>query len=529
MSDYDVLVVGSGIAGLSIAVRLSRVGLRVGVVTKASLSDSTTIWAQGGVAAVLGEGEDSKEAHVADTLRAGAGLCDEEAVALLVEEGPRRVEELIDLGAVFDRTDAGAFALAREGGHSHPRVLHAGGVATGIEVQRTLVDAVEGAGVDVIEHAFAHRLLTGDNGVEGIEVLRGSGQRSVVTASHIVLATGGAGQVFAVTTNPPESTGDGVAMALRAGVAVSDVEFMQFHPTALYCDISPRPLISEALRGDGALLRDGEGARFVDELAPRDVVSSAMAATMQAQARNHLWLDATTLRDFEQRFPSLTQRLASLGIHPGEDWIPVAPAAHHLAGGVMTDLSGATMLEGLWAAGEVADTGVHGANRLASNSLLEGLVFGSRVAEAIAEGQRGPSPTGVLRALLAPGSGGLGVDEVIASHDMADDEPDSDLSLLEIEKQRLALQQVMTDDAGVVRNAHGMEHAASVVGALARHQGESPATMAQGELSNLCEVARAMLAAALQRHESRGSHERQEFPERDPAWQRRLVHRGGGR
>jgi L-aspartate oxidase len=250
---------------------------------------------------------------------------------------------------------------------------------------------------------------------------------------------------------------------------------------------------------------------------------------MQAQARNHLWLDAKALRDFEQRFPSLTQRLASLGIHPGEDWIPVAPAAHHLAGGVMTDLSGATMLEGLWAAGEVADTGVHGANRLASNSLLEGLVFGSRVAEAIAEGQRGPSPTGVLRALLAPRSGGLGVDEVIASHDMADEEPDSDLSLLEIEKQRLALQQVMTDDAGVVRNAHGMEHAASVVGALARHQGESPATMAQGELSNLCEVARAMLAAALQRHESRGSHERQEFPERDPAWQRRLVHRGGGR
>ena len=390
---FDVLVLGSGVAGLSAAVRLAGPGgpspaLTLGVLTKGVLSQSATRWAQGGVAAVLGADEDSTDLHLADTLAAGAGLCDEEAVRILVDEGPGRVHELIALGVEFDREATGLLALAREGGHSRPRVVHAGGAATGAEVERALVDATYRSASAVLEGWFALDLLVEEGRCVGVLALPpGAADGPVeVRADHVVLATGGAGQLFAVTTNPTESTGDGVAMALRAGVPTADVEFVQFHPTALHHPAMPRPLLSEALRGHGALLRDGDGERFVDELAPRDVVSRAMAARMVEQGADHLWLDATGLERFAQRFPTIAASLSGIGLDPERDWLPIAPAAHHLSGGVVTDLWGATALPGLWAVGEVACTGVHGANRLASNSLLEGMVFGARLAERIAVG-----------------------------------------------------------------------------------------------------------------------------------------------
>ena len=292
-------------------------------------------------------------------------------------------------------------ALAREGGHSRPRVVHAGGAATGAEVERALVDATYRSASAVLEGWFALDLLLEGGRCVGVRALPpGAGGVVEVRADHVVLATGGPGQLFSVTTNPAESTGDGVAMALRAGVPTADVEFVQFHPTALHHPAMPRPLLSEALRGHGALLRDRDGERFVDELAPRDVVSRAMAARMAEQGVDHLWLDATGLERFSARFPTIAASLSSIGLDPQHDWLPIAPAAHHLSGGVVTDLWGATALGGLWAVGEVACTGVHGANRLASNSLLEGMVFGARLAERIPSGTESPEPSGALRAVL---------------------------------------------------------------------------------------------------------------------------------
>ena len=408
---FDVLVLGSGVAGLSAAVRLAGAVPALGVLTKGVLSQSATRWAQGGVAAVLGGDEDSTDLHLADTLRAGAGLCDEEAVRILVDEGPGRVHELIALGVEFDRESSGLLALAREGGHSAPRVVHAGGAATGAEVERALVDATYRSASAVLEGWFALDLLVEGGRCAGVLAVPpgGTGADALeVRAAHVVLATGGGGQLFSVTTNPTESTGDGVAMALRVGIPVADVEFVQFHPTALHHPAMPRPLLSEALRGHGALLRDRDGERFVDELAPRDVVSRAMAARMAAQGVDHLWLDATGLERFSQRFPTISASLATIGLDAQKDWLPIAPAAHHLSGGVLTDLWGATALPGLWAVGEVACTGVHGANRLASNSLLEGMVFGARLAERIPDGaapsrHAAPAPfRGTARPRCAP-------------------------------------------------------------------------------------------------------------------------------
>ncbi len=396
----DVLVLGSGVAGLSAVVRLATpAGLRVGVLTKADLAQSTTRWAQGGIAAAVGGDEDSTDLHLADTLAAGAGLCDVDAVRVLVDEGPSRVDELIGLGAVFDREAGGDLALAREGGHSTARVLHAGGAATGAEVERALVSAVRRSAAAVLEQWFAMDLIVEGGRCVGVGALDPDGAWQEVRATQVVLATGGAGQLYAVTTNPPEATGDGVAMALRAGVPVADLEFFQFHPTALHHPAMPRPLLSEALRGHGALLRDAKGEQFVDELAPRDVVSRAMADRMAAQGVGYMWLDATGLESFGERFPTVAASLAAAGLDPAVDWLPIAPAAHYLSGGIVTDLDGASAMPGLWAVGEVACTGVHGANRLASNSLLEGMVFGARLAEAITSGRDGPEDTGVMRVL----------------------------------------------------------------------------------------------------------------------------------
>jgi L-aspartate oxidase len=531
---FDVLVLGSGVAGLSAAVRLAGSTPSLGVLTKGVLSQSATRWAQGGVAAVLGGDEDSTDLHLADTLAAGAGLCDAEAVRILVDEGPGRVHELITLGVEFDREASGFLALAREGGHSHPRVVHAGGAATGAEVERALVDATYRTAGAVLEGWFALDLLIEDGRCRGVVALPPQGPVVEVRADHVVLATGGAGQLFAVTTNPAESTGDGVAMALRAGVPTADVEFVQFHPTALHHPAMPRPLLSEALRGHGAILRDAAGDRFVDELAPRDVVSRAMAATMVDQGVEHLWLDATGLERFDQRFPTIAASLSSIGLNPETDWLPIAPAAHHLSGGVVTDLWGATALPGLWAVGEVACTGVHGANRLASNSLLEGMVFGARLAERIESDHDGPEASGALRVLL----GGEALDGIDARSvtavqrdwptgpRTADEDP---ATLPDVPKLRDLLQQTMTGGAGVVRSAQSLAIAAAAVDELAEALGDRTASVGAGELGNLVQLADALLASARARTESRGAHSRLEFPDTDPAWRRRLVHGGPSR
>src|SRR3989440_1542248 len=446
--------------------------MRLGVLTKAELVQSATRWAQGGVAAVLSEDPDSTDLHLADTLKAGAGLCDVDAVRVLVDEGPGRVNELIALGAMFDRDPDGALQLAREGGHTHARVVHAGGAATGAEIERALVDAVHATAAAVLEGWFALDLLVERGRCCGVVALDPSGERQEVRATHTLLATGGVGQLFAVTTNPEQATGDGIAMALRAGVAVADVEFMQFHPTALHHPAMPRPLLSEALRGHGALLRDAHGERFVDELSPRDVVSRAMTARMLEQGVDHLWLDATHLERFDERFPTIAASVRGIGLDPAQDWLPIAPAAHYLSGGLLTDLDGASTLPGLWACGEVACSGVHGANRLASNSLLEGMVFAARVVEAIADGREGPESTGALRTVLdtsGDGTVGRGDADTIPVRILdrppfdgpASEAPAGDDG--EVDKRRHRLQQAMTTGAGVVRSADSLAAVQGVV------------------------------------------------------------------
>ena len=536
----DVLVIGSGVAGLSAAVRLAELGgARVGVLTKGELEQSTTRWAQGGIAAVLPDDEDSTDLHLADTLRAGAGLCDQAAVRVLVDEGSERVYELIALGAVFDRGPGGGLSRAREGGHSTARVLHAGGTATGAEVERALVAAVSESAAAILEDWFALDLVLDGPRCTGVVALDPTGELRHVEASHVVLACGGAGQMYAVTTNPIEATGDGIAMALRAGVPVADVEFVQFHPTALHHAAMPRPLISEALRGHGAVLRDGAGNRFVDELLPRDLVSRAIAVKLAEEGTEHVWLDATALEDFGRRFPTIAESLTEAGFDPVHDWLPVAPAAHYLSGGVLVDLDGATALPGLWAAGEVACSGVHGANRLASNSLLEGMVFGARCVDAILSGRDAPESTGALAGLDAgtaqarssdDRSGPVAVRPVAGCRCGGDQgggsprkigtSPDSEASAA---AQRAALQTAMTNWAGVVRDASSLSRASEAVGAVVG--GLVPALdRATAEVRNLADVAKALLEAATEREETRGSQARSDFPETSPSFRCRLSH-----
>ena len=498
----DVLVLGSGIAGLSAAIRAAQLGRSVIVLTKGDLAQSATRYAQGGVAAAL-DAPDSVELHLSDTLAAGAGLCDPEAVRVLVSEGPQRVRELMTLGAEFDRTGDGAkaaLALAREGGHSVPRVVHAGGDATGVEIERALVEAVCALDlIEVRERCFTVDLIVEAGRCVGVRALDEVGHAIDVRAHDTVLATGGAGQLFAVTTNPVVSTGDGIAMALRAGVAVADVEFMQFHPTALHHPAMPRPLLSEALRGEGAVLRDENGLTFMaDEhsladLAPRDVVARAIARRLVDRGLEHLWLDATSIDDFPSRFPTIHGSASSVGLDPSHDWLPVAPAAHYLSGGVCTDLDGATALPGLWACGETACSGVHGANRLASNSLLDGLVFAPRVIAAIAAGKDRAEATGVLRS---------GVPDVRVPAPAAVGQTDL-----------ARVQQTMTNGAGVLRDA------ASLEGVLAElPEAVVGSDLASHELANLVAVGRALAASALAREESRGTHTRLDFPDSSSAF-----------
>ncbi|ARI53851.1 MULTISPECIES: L-aspartate oxidase [Streptomyces] len=522
--DADVVVVGSGVAGLTTALRCAAAGLDTVVVTKARLDDGSTRWAQGGIAAALGEG-DTPEQHLADTLVAGAGLCDEEAVRTLVTEGPDAVRRLITTGAHFDTTDSGDIALTREGGHHRRRIAHAGGDATGAEISRALVEAVRAAALRIIENALVLDLLTDAEGrTAGVSLhVMGEGQHDgvgAVRAPSVVLATGGMGQVFSATTNPSVSTGDGVALALRAGAEVSDLEFVQFHPTVLFLGADSegqQPLVSEAVRGEGAHLVDATGTRFMlgqhelAELAPRDIVAKAITRRMHEHGTEHMYLDARHFgaRMWEQRFPTILAACRAHGIDPVTEPVPVAPAAHYASGGIRTDLRGRTTVPGLYACGEVACTGVHGANRLASNSLLEGLVFAERIAADIAETR--PPRTEPAE---APG------------------DADAPVPLLAPEA-RTAIQRTMTRGAGVLRSAESLAAAAEELEALHRSAAADaddpePKVAVPGvdtwEVTNLLLVSRVLVAAAREREETRGCHWREDRPDRDDEhWRRHLV------
>jgi L-aspartate oxidase len=387
----DVVVVGTGVAGLAAALAAHRAGRRVVVLSKADRRPgmTATYYAQGGIAVVLPHNDDSVEAHVADTLAAGGGLCDPDAVYSIVADGYRAVTELVSNGAHFDETAPGRWALTREGGHTRRRIVHAGGDATGAEVQRALDHAA--AALDIRTNHTAVRVLHDGGAVSGLLVLGPDGL-GIVHAPSVILATGGLGHLYQATTNPDGSTGDGVALALRAGVAVSDIEFIQFHPTMLYDGRAGnrRPLITEALRGEGAVLVDTRGdsvtagAHPMGDLAPRDVVAAAIDARLKASGDDHVYLDARAVPGLATRFPTVTSACLAAGIDPARQPIPVVPGAHYSCGGVVADVFGQTELAGLFAAGEVARTGMHGANRLASNSLLEGLVVGGRAGKAAA-------------------------------------------------------------------------------------------------------------------------------------------------
>ena len=528
-----MIVVGSGIAGLTCALHLRAAGLHVTVVTKVNIDDGSTRWAQGGIATVL-DPLDTPAAHAEDTRVAGVGLCDPAAVDVLVSEGPGQVRELIRLGAAFDRNPDGTLMLTREGGHRANRIVHAGGDATGAEVQRALHEAVRrDPWIRLIEHALVLDLLRDADGRAcGVTLhVLGEGTEDGVgalQAGAVVLATGGMGQIFASTTNPSVSTGDGVALALRAGAVVTDLEFVQFHPTALFLGdsgVAQQPLVSEALRGEGAYLVDGDGKRFMvgqhemAELAPRDIVAKGIHRVIRStddsigrqraqrsgargqaagNSTHNVYLDARHLgaEFLANRFPTIVASCRAAGIDPATEPIPVAPAAHYASGGVRTDLDGCTSIPGLYACGEVACTGVHGANRLASNSLLEGLVFARRIAEHVARtipehpGQPVEVPTGTPEWVVPAGI-------------------------------REPLQRAMTLGAGVLRSAGSLAEVGAELDRLSGRR--AAASTATWEATNLLTVAIALVAAAARREETRGCHWREDFPEAREDWLRHVF------
>ncbi len=512
----DVLIIGGGLAGLRAALAVDP-RLRVLVVTKDSLLQSNSNYAQGGIAGVL-DPEDRFENHIADTLKAGGDLCDREIVELVVREAPERIRELMTWGARFDE-ESGELALGREGGHSHFRIVHALGDATGREVMRAVIDRV--LCQEHIAHwqdTFTLDLLTHESVCRGALVWNARQGKTLVWAKQTILCTGGAGQIYRETTNPPVATGDGHALAFRAGAELRDMEFMQFHPTVLYIAGSSRSLITEAMRGEGARLVDRTGHRFMPdydargELAPRDVVSQAIVSQMEKTRHPNVYLDLSHLEAgrVRARFPGIAAVCAEFGIDIARDWIPVRPGAHYMIGGVTVDAEGHTSVPGLWAAGEVSSSGLHGANRLASNSLLEGLVFGAHTGE------------GASRAALS-------------MPDSFQALPLENPALVESSEQldrddiRNSLKSLMWRSAGVRRDAAGLAEAQEMIdhwcGYVLDRQFSEPAGW---QLQNMLWVSRIMIAAAALREESRGVHLRVDFPSPDDEhWRRHLAFQQG--
>jgi len=517
----SVVVIGSGLAGLTAAVRATDAGHTVTLVTKASLPESNTKYAQGGIAAALFP-DDSVEAHMLDTLRAGAGLCDEDAVQVLCAEGPARVRDLIRFGVDFDHDESG-ISRGLEAAHSRSRVLHAGGDATGAAIQAALVATVRqraagsapaGTAMVICEQTMLIDLSVRSGRVVGVNVLGSEGPAREIRADAVILATGGAGTLFRHTTNPSVATGDGVAAAWRAGASVADLEFYQFHPTALA--VAGSPLVSEAVRGEGAVLRNRRGERFMlgipgEELAPRDVVARAIAREMAQQDGEPVLLDATGLgRDLlESRFPTITAACRTAGLDWALEPIPVAPAAHYWMGGVVTDVWGRTTLPGLFAVGEVARTGAHGANRLASNSLLEAAVFADRAVRALSDSvQTGSSPghgtdIAPLPAHVISGARSLATVGLSAAENVV-------VATAPV-FSREALQNVMWESAGVHRSGAGLEQAATTLAGW-RSSDPAHADVRQLEDRNLLDLGRLAVEAALARTESRGAHHRADYP-----------------
>jgi L-aspartate oxidase len=502
----DVLVVGAGIAGLIAALKL--VPASVTVLCKTRLGQgAATDWAQGGIAAAIGK-DDSPRLHAIDTQRAGAGISDRKIVEILTRDAPARVEELLELGAAFDRTQEGELALGREAAHQRRRIVKAGGDATGREILKTLIGAVrEHPSIAIAEEMTAADLIVDEGRVRGVWATENAtGARVLLRASAVVLATGGLGRLYRYTTNPVEATGDGIAMAARAGALLADMEFVQFHPTALAIGRDPMPLVTEAVRGEGATLLNDLGERFMlavhpdAELAPRDVVARAIFE--QQQRGRTVGLDARGAigAAFPQAFPTVFRFCMEAGIDPRVQNIPVAPAAHYHMGGIAVDEWGRASLEHLWACGETSATGVHGANRLASNSLLEALVYGSRVASNIAGGG---FSQGRDAAIPAPPQ----------FHDArgARTTPAQALS---------DLRNVMYSNVGLVRDETGLQEALARIEDLAAEFGDAP-----GALRNLLVAGRLIVDAALARRESRGSHRRSDFPTTDEAFARRSFTR----
>lgn len=505
--ETDVIVIGAGIAGLFTALRASETN-HVVLITKKSLMDSNTRYAQGGIAAVFSE-DDSPEYHLHDTLVAGAGLCEREAVDVLVHEGPIGVEHLIQLGTQFD-VENGEFALTKEGAHSQRRILHANGDATGFEIVRALSEkAIASEAIDVWDNHFVIDLVTENDVCYGVIVQKNNGERLFLRGKATVLCSGGAGQLYRYTTNPDVATGDGVAMAYRAGANIRDMEFVQFHPTALCYPGAPRFLISEAVRGEGAYLRNIKGERFMNkyderlELAPRDIVARAIVSEMEETKSTFVYIDIThqSPEFIKHRFPTIYNYCLGYGLDLTSDWIPVAPAMHYLMGGVQTDLNGETNIARLFACGEVSSTGVHGANRLASNSLSEAIVFGKRIVDRIA----------TLSA----------VSQVPKIVNQVDRQPHAMQPFVE---RRLKLQKVMVRYAGLKRNRQGLLRGLEE---LNRQQAIFDTVLMEREefeFANMLTCALLTTTSALYREESRGGHYRDDYPERDDLnWSKHTV------
>ena len=502
------LIVGSGIAGLYVGLRARELGLRPTIVTKARLEESNTRYAQGGIAAAIGPG-DRPALHFDDTVRAGDGLVDRAAARVLAWEAPARIADLVRYGVPFDTVE-GRISLGREGAHSRARILHAGGDATGLSIEEALRHRVLEAGVDAREETVLRALRPG--GPRGpVAVLSrpdGSGAEEL-EAGPIVLATGGAGSLYRQSTNPSIATGDGIAIAFRAGALLSDMEFLQFHPTVFAREGAPRFLITEAIRGEGAVLRDHRGERFLvaergeGELAARDVVARAIQREILRSGHPCVYLDATKIprNQLFARFPSVCRFLQTYGVDPSRDWIPVAPVAHYMIGGVTTDLEGRSSLPGLYAAGEVASTGVHGANRLASNSLLEGLVFGEHVARQLAAPVAGAprAPERMLPIADRPGAGRTGSADQIAE-----------------------VRDRLWEDVGILRTARGLRRAIATLGEIARTTAPAADGELPGPVANAALTASLIARAALYRTESRGAHYRDDWPRPRAVWRRHI-------